>query len=126
MTGQLRLLAQVALARLGDARVEVGVLLCDDATIRTLNRRFRHKDAATDVLSFPAGFVPEEGPRYLGDVAISVETAARQAKEAGVMLARELGMLLLHGVVHLAGFDHETDSGEMAALEMRLRRELML
>ncbi|MFI5142483.1 MAG: rRNA maturation RNase YbeY [Thermoanaerobaculales bacterium] len=125
LTGQLRRLAQEALGRLGYSRVEVGVLFCDDATIRTLNRHFRDEDAATDVLSFPAGDEPGESTPYLGDIAISVETAARQAREVGVELVHELETLLLHGLVHLAGFDHETDSGEMAALESRLRRELM-
>ena len=100
-------------------------MLCDDATIRTLNRRFRGKDVATDVLSFPMRSRPQDGAPYLGDIAISVETAARQAGDAGVPTERELEILLLHGLLHLGGFDHETDSGEMAALESRLRRELI-
>jgi len=125
LTGPLRQLAETALASLGHPGVEVGVLLCDDATIRTLNRRFRARDAATDVLSFPLKAISPEGRHYLGDVAISVETAGRQAKAAGATLERELHVLLLHALVHLAGFDHETDSGEMAALESGLRRELI-
>ena len=124
-TAALRRLAAAALERLKAGPVEVGVLVCDDATIRTLNRHFRAKDAATDVLSFPAGFAQPDGPVYLGDVAISLETAGRQAAAAGVGLDRELQTLLLHALVHLCGFDHETDSGEMAALEARLRRELL-
>ncbi len=124
-TEALRRLAVCALERLGVAAAEVGVLVCDDATIRTLNRHFRDKDRPTDVLSFPAGFAQPEGPPYLGDVAISLETAARQAAEGGVSLDRELRVLLLHGIVHLCGFDHETDEGEMGALETRLRRELI-
>ena len=125
LTAQLRQLAQTALVSLGHPGVEVGVLLCDDATIRTLNRRFRDKDVPTDVLSFPIRSVSEEGPHYLGDVAISFETATRQAQQAGLRVASELQLLLLHGLVHLAGFDHETDTGEMATLESRLRRELL-
>lgn len=66
-----------------------------------------------------------EGRVYLGDVAISLETAARQAAERGVPVARELETLLLHALVHLCGYDHETDHGEMEALERRLRRELL-
>lgn len=124
-TAALRRLTVAALERLGAGPVEVGVLVCDDATIRTLNRHFRGKDAPTDVLSFPAGFAQPDGPIYLGDVAISLETARRQADEAGVTLERELATLLLHAVVHLCGWDHESDGGEMAALETRLRRELI-
>ncbi len=124
-TGRLRELAVAALRRLGVGGAEVGVLVCDDATIRTLNRHFRSKDGPTDVLSFPAGFAQPDGPAYLGDVAISLETAARQAAGAGVSVRRELQVLLLHGLVHLCGYDHVTDGGEMEKLEARLRRELI-
>lgn len=124
-TAALRRLAVAALKRLDAGPVEVGVLVCDDATIRTLNRHFRAKDAPTDVLSFPAGFAQPDGPVYLGDVAISLETARRQADQAKVDLDRELETLLVHALVHLCGFDHETDGGEMAALEARLRSELI-
>ncbi len=124
-TAALRALATEVLRRLGHGRVEVGVLVCDDPTIRSLNRHFRHKDAPTDVLSFPASFVQPEGATYLGDIAISVETAARQAVERGLTLQRELEVLLVHALVHLSGFDHETDHGEMGALEGELRRELL-
>lgn len=124
-TEALRGLVVAALERVGVAAAEVGVLVCDDATIRTLNRHFRGKDQPTDVLSFPANFVQPDGLLYLGDVAISLETAARQASEGDVSLDRELRVLLLHGIVHLCGFDHESDEGEMDALEARLRRELI-
>ena len=124
-TEVLRVLAVAALERLGVAAAEVGVLVCDDATIRTLNRHFRDKDRPTDVLSFPANFKQPDGPPYLGDIAISLETAARQAAERGVNLDREMRVLLLHGIVHLCGFDHDNDEGEMNALEARLRRELI-
>jgi probable rRNA maturation factor len=121
----LRRLAVRALRRLGVQAAEVGVLLCDDETIRSLNRHYRTKDSATDVLSFEGGFEQPEGPAYFGDVAISVETARRQAAEAGEPLLRELEVLLLHALLHLDGYDHETDQGEMAALEAALRRELL-
>jgi len=124
-TGALRELATAALDHLGVGAAEVGVLVCDDATIRSLNRHFRKKDKSTDVLSFPANFCQPDGPPYLGDVAISVETAARQAAEAGADLERELKVLLLHAIVHLCGFDHETDEGEMSRIEASLRRELI-
>jgi probable rRNA maturation factor len=88
--------------------------------MRRLNRDFRGKDASTDVLSFP-GSVGGEG-RHLGDVAIAVPTARRQAAAAGHDTERELRLLLLHGVLHCLGHDHETDGGEMERLERRLRR----
>jgi len=124
-TTALRDLAVAAMERLGTGRAEVGVLVCDDATIRSLNRHFRGKDATTDVLSFSGQAGEPGGLPYLGDVAISLETARRQAAERGVGLERELEVLLLHAVIHLCGYDHESDDGEMAALESRLRRELL-
>lgn len=124
-TETLRGLATEVLRRLDVGSAEVGVLVCDDATIRSLNRRFRDKDRSTDVLSFPADFAQPDGPRYLGDVAISLETAARQAAEAGTTLENELKVLVVHAIVHLCGYDHETDRGEMRRLEARLRRELI-
>ncbi len=124
-TAILRRLAARTVQRLGVETAEVGVLVCDDETIRMLNGHYRHKDSATDVLSFAGGFAtPGELP-YLGDVAISLDTARRQAEEAGVPLLRELEVLLLHALVHLNGYDHENDGGEMAALERKLRRELL-
>ena len=103
----------------------VAVLLTGDEEIRRLNREFRGKDKATDVLSFPAG----DGitrTRMAGDLAVSVETAAREAERRGHALDLELRVLLLHGVLHLAGYDHETDSGEMARRESLLRKKLGL
>lgn len=107
----------------------VDVLLADDATLKRLNKTFRGKNKATDVLSFPAGattvfFGEPDGPELAGDLAISLETAARQATQYGHSLRDEVRVLLLHGVLHLAGYDHETDSGEMAALEAELQRKL--
>jgi len=103
----------------------VSVLLTGDAEIRRLNREFRHKDKATDVLSFPAVHV-SGGERLAGDLAISVETAAREAERREHPLVVELKILVLHGVLHLAGWDHETDKGEMAEKEEGLRQELGL
>jgi probable rRNA maturation factor len=106
---------------------EVHVLLADDKTLRRLNRQFRGKDEATDVLSFPAAQVGAgSGAGVAGDLAISLETAARQAEQYGHSLRDEVRVLLLHGVLHVAGFDHETDRGEMATREAELRRELGL
>ena len=103
-------------------RGEVSVLLTTDAGIRGLNKRFRKKDKATDVLSF----LVEPGFGLAGDLAISVETAVRQAAEQGHRLSVELRVLMLHGLLHLAGHDHERDDGEMARKERRLRAKLGL
>jgi probable rRNA maturation factor len=102
----------------------VDVLLADDPTLRHLNKTFRGKNKSTDVLSFPA---PSAfAAKHAGDLAISLETAARQAKTYGHTLTEETKILLLHGLLHLSGEDHETDNGEMAAREATLRRELRL
>jgi probable rRNA maturation factor len=103
---------------------EVEVLLADDATLRRLNKSFRGKNKATDVLSFPTP--PEIANHHAGDLAISLETAARQAATYGHSLRDEVRILLLHGLLHLSGKDHETDKGEMATREAELRRELRL
>ena len=95
-------------------------LLTNDAELRRLNRDFRGKDEATDVLSFPA-----PGPR-LGDLAISLPRARAQAKEFGHNLEQEIQILMLHGVLHLLGMDHETDRGRMARAEERWRARLRL
>lgn len=105
-------------------RGQVTVLLTTDAAIRRLNRQFRGKNKATDVLSFPAG-----GPiaqEVAGDLAISIPTAMRQAKEHGHPLATEIKVLMLHGLLHLAGYDHEADKGQMARRELLLRGRLKL
>jgi probable rRNA maturation factor len=102
----------------------VDVLLANDPTLRHLNKTFRGKNKSTDVLSFPA---PSAfAAKHAGDLAISLETAARQAKTYGHTLAEETKILLLHGLLHLSGEDHETDNGEMAVREATLRRELRL
>jgi probable rRNA maturation factor len=108
---------------LGD--VELSVALVSDAAIRKLNRTWRGKDKATDVLSFPAGKLPRgvPGPRPLGDVVISLDTAARVAKTRRVALGAEVALYLAHGLLHLLGHDHERSAAaarKMAALEARL------
>lgn len=116
-------------------------LITDDRELRRLNRQFRGKDYATDVLSFPARDGVADGRRLrageraltgapqshsLGEIAISIDRAAAQAAEYGHSLADELRILMLHGALHLAGFDHETDSGEMGRAEARWRKRLGL
>lgn len=95
--------------------------LTSDAEVRRLNRRFRGLDKPTDVLSFP-GENTTEG-YHVGDIVIAVPTARRQAGAAGHALGRELRTLLLHGLLHCLGYDHEADDGEMARRESRLRRK---
>jgi probable rRNA maturation factor len=99
---------------------EVSVVLAGDRLLQRLNRDFRGKDRPTDVLSFP-GAGAGEG---LGDVVISVPTAARSARRLGHSVPRELEILALHGLLHVLGYDHETDDGTMERLERRLRGRL--
>jgi probable rRNA maturation factor len=107
-------------------RGQVTVLLTGDATMRDLNRRFRGKNKPTDVLSFPSERELRGTEKIAGDVAISAETAQRQAVEQGHSLAIEIKVLMLHGLLHLAGYDHETDAGEMRRREQGLRARLGL
>jgi probable rRNA maturation factor len=110
-----RWLQSVAPAR---ARGSLTVAVTSDARVRALNRRFRGKDRATDVLSFPSG-----ERAALGDVVIAAGVAAREAARAGHSLQAEFRVLALHGLLHLLGYDHEQDDGRMARLEQRLRRK---
>ncbi|CAN5567389.1 hypothetical protein BH10ACI4_BH10ACI4_14420 [soil metagenome] len=103
---------------------QVEVLISSDAELKRLNRAYRGKNKATDVLSFPAP--PEIADQHAGDLAISIDTAARQANTFGHSLEIEIKVLLLHGLLHLSGEDHEVDDGEMAALESDLRTRLKL
>lgn len=103
---------------------EVNVLVTSSRELCALNRRFRGKNKPTDVLSFPP--IPTLKPDFAGDVAISGEIAARNARDLGHTPADEIKILMLHGMIHLAGFDHERDQGEMARTEERLRRALGL
>jgi probable rRNA maturation factor len=96
----------------------VGVRFAGDRALRRANRDYRGKDYVTDVLSFPG----DEDSAYLGDILISVPQARRQAAAAGRSAEREVEVLLLHGVLHCLGYDHETDDGEMERVERRLRR----
>jgi len=109
-------------------RGEVNVRLTTDATIRQLNRQFRGKNKATDVLSFPAEapFPGMAAEALAGDLAISTQTALRQAIEQGHSLSTEIKVLILHGLLHLAGYDHEADDGQMARRERLLRAKLNL
>jgi len=127
------------LRRVAPARAKgmVSIALVSDARVRALNRTYRRKNHATDVLSFPAekgpypffangvpkkGYGPFSAGTFLGDIVIARGVARRQAREAGHSEAVELRILALHGLLHLLGYDHERDNGRMSRLERRLRR----
>jgi probable rRNA maturation factor len=115
---------------------EVNILLTGDAEMQRLNLQFRHKDTPTDVLSFPSERPQPErhplphtrsaAPAAGGDIAISLQTARLQAAEAGHNLLTEVKVLILHGMLHLAGLDHETDRDQMRRLEQKLRAKFHL
>lgn len=118
--------AESALGEIGAQGEGATVAFVSDRAMRQLNRRFRGRDSSTDVLSFPAGqseFEKADGTT-LGDVVVSLERAAEQATEHGLEFDEEVAQLILHGLLHLCGYDHETDKGEMNRLELRLRRRL--
>src|SRR5689334_14289699 len=110
-----------AAAVMGNAESSATIAFVSDKAIRQLNRQFRGIDKATDVLSFPA---EDEDGSNLGDIAISVETAAVQAKENGLTFEGEVAQLILHGLLHLSGYDHETDNGKINRSKLRMRRKL--
>jgi probable rRNA maturation factor len=135
-------LADRTLAAVGRADAKLTIAFVRDPVIRRLNRDYRGKDRSTDVLSFPFGeeqtgaAAREEGEdgspaaggmksEYLGDVVISTDRAVSQAQEAGFSVEREVSELVIHGVLHLCGYDHESDRGTMNRVELRLRRMLV-
>ena len=100
---------------------DVAIAFVDDASMRKLNRQFRRKDKTTDVLTFPG-----DEPTHLGDIVISLEQARRQAADEKHSLATEVRYLIVHGILHALGYDHETDEGEMNALELDVRAKVGL
>ena len=121
-----RLQAADMLTAIGRPDGSVTIAFVSDAKIRQLNRDFRGVDKVTDVLSFPAQSDGDRTVSDLGDIAVSVGRAEIQAAENGLTLDEELSQLILHGLLHLCGYDHETDNGEMNRLELRLRRKLRI
>jgi len=103
---------------------EVTVVFLNDKQIRWYNNEFRKKDYPTDVLSFPVNESTEDG-HYLGDILISMERTASQAREKHHTVHKELKILLLHGILHLLGYDHESDNGQMDRLERQLRKAIL-
>jgi rRNA maturation RNase YbeY len=120
--------AEKAMKVLATEASEVAIVFVSDRRMRELNRVWRGKRGTTDVLSFSPGTDEFENPdgANLGDVVISVEQAARQAGENGLSLDQEIAQLILHGLIHLCGYDHTADNGEMDRLELKLRRKLRI
>ena len=117
----------LAARRAAGLKQTVNVLVTNRATLRSLNQKFRGKNQATDVLSFPTS-PSERGKksRLAGEIAISADIAIQNALRLGHLPAQEVKILALHGILHLAGFDHERDNGEMARKEASLREKLGL
>lgn len=118
------LLALEKLGRIDEEITEVSIAFVDDEAMTDLNKKFRRKGKTTDVLTFPADDSynePSAKGRPLGDIVISVDQARRQASDEKHSLATEVRYLVLHGVLHALGYDHETDDGEMNALEVEAR-----
>ena len=123
---QWREFGEKALQAIRKDRLDATIVFVSDEATKKLNRKFRGKNQATDVLSFPSEAEPFEieSRKHLGDVVISVPRAAAQAKENGLSFANEIEQLILHGLLHLCGHDHEKDHGKMNRLELKLRRKL--
>ena len=122
---ELREYTQQLISEVAEASGTFSVAFISDNRMKQLNEIFRGKSSTTDVLSFPHEpdeFDPEKG--NLGDIVISVEQAQKQAGENGLTLDEEIKQLMLHGLLHLCGYDHETDNGEMNARELALRGKL--
>ncbi|MEO8056287.1 MAG: rRNA maturation RNase YbeY [Acidobacteriota bacterium] len=114
---------RVLLSKAGAKRpLSLSVLLCGDRRMRTLNKTWRRKDRSTDVLSFPSleESSSSRSSSFLGDLVIDVPYATRQARRRGHAVSREIQILLAHGLLHLLGYDHETDDGKMFRLQRRL------
>jgi rRNA maturation RNase YbeY len=120
--------AAKALNAIGQDQCDATIAFVSNKAMRGLNLRFRGFDKTTDVLSFPseAGDFEDSTSASLGDIAISIEKAEAQAKQNGLDLDQEIAQLILHGLLHLCGYDHETDNGEMNRLERRLRKKLKI
>jgi probable rRNA maturation factor len=122
-------LSRAALDRIGRPDAVLTIIFIRDRAMRRLNRDYRGIDRPTDVLSFAYHESEETAAHdetcHIGDVVISVETAYARARELGLSFDREIEHLVIHGALHLAGYDHETDNGEMNRLERKLRKELL-
>jgi probable rRNA maturation factor len=125
---QVARLARLVFDRIKRPEATATITFTRDHVLRRLNRDYREIDRPTDVLSFAYHESSDDAgpePDHLGDIVISVDTAERDARRLGLTFEREISHLVIHGALHLAGYDHETDHGEMSRLEARLRRELL-
>ena len=113
--------ARVILSDVGEASAELGILFVGDQRMRSLNHQYRGKDRTTDVLAFALREAPHASSTVLGDVVIAVPTAVRQAKEGQRSLDEELTVLLVHGILHLCGYDHERSEKEARRMQRRER-----
>lgn len=127
--GRAAELSRAVLDHIGRPDAVLTITFIRDRAMRRLNRDYRGIDGTTDVLSFAyhesEGMAGVDETRHIGDVVISVETAERYARELGLSFDREIEHLVIHGALHLAGYDHETDNGEMKKLERKLRKKLL-
>ena len=114
-------LAQAVLSSVGEKKADLGILLVGDRSMRRLNRDYRKKNRTTDVLAFPMREGPGPSSALMGDVVISVPTAAQQARQLGRSLDEELTTLLVHGILHLCGYDHERSNREARRMRQRER-----
>ena len=121
----LRRVISGCVAACGSDGAEVHLLITDDERVRALNAQYRDLDRTTDVLSFPDGDILPTGRCLLGEIVISLDAARRQSEKLGHGLVRELSELALHGTLHLLGYDHERDQGEMNSVELELREKLL-
>jgi len=109
---------------LENKKKSIGISFVSDAKMQDLNQNFRGRDSTTDVLSFPFAAEEFEDKNFLGDIIISTEQAKKQALENGLSEEVEIRQLILHGILHLCGYDHDTDEGEMNSLELKFRDKL--
>ena len=127
-TAAFQIFIEKAIGMIGHARgKDLTVAFVSDRKIKQLNKTFRDKNKTTDILSFPDERGRDDFPgddNFLGDIIISAEQAARQAAENNLSVATEIKQLILHGILHLCGYDHETDAGAMNRLELKLRDKL--
>lgn len=121
---ELKMFAEKVLKNYGKEKEDVTVLLCGNRLIKKLNMEYLSRNRPTDVISFPINEILEDR-RYLGDIAISLPYALKSAKKRGEILENELKKLLIHGILHLLGWDHEKDSGEMRKEERKIEKIMM-
>ena len=126
-TVDLKIAADLAMKKCQQTEVVAGILITGDAEMHALNREYRGIDQTTDVLSFNENYVdPESGLEYLGDIIISIPRAKKQAREAGHTIEQEIQVLVVHGILHLSGYDHNTKSKQknMWQIQAEILKEL--